>query len=114
MSNNMNNPQNNGFGGQMPPYNPQNNGFGGQMTPYNTLAIVSLVAIFLFWPAALVCGIIARRQIAQTGERGYGMALAGIIVGGIVGVISILIAIAIAIPTFNSLSHSTAAIYFLR
>jgi hypothetical protein len=51
--------------------------------PTNSLAIVSLVLIFVFAPAALVTGIIARRQIRQTHEDGDGMALAGIIVGGI-------------------------------
>lgn len=51
--------------------------------PTNSLAIVSLVLIFVFAPAALVTGIIARRQIRQTQEAGDGFALAGIIVGGI-------------------------------
>jgi hypothetical protein len=51
--------------------------------PTNSLAIVSLVLIFVFAPAALVTGILARRQIHQTQEAGDGFALAGIIVGGI-------------------------------
>lgn len=52
--------------------------------PTNSLAIVSLVLAFVFAPAALVTGIIARRQIRRTHEDGDGLALAGIIVGGIV------------------------------
>jgi hypothetical protein len=46
----------------------------------NTLAIVSLVAAFIFWPAGIICGVIARQQIRTTGEAGEGMALAGIII----------------------------------
>jgi hypothetical protein len=38
---------------------------------------------FVFSPVGLVLGIVARRQIRQTGEQGDGLALAGIIVGGI-------------------------------
>jgi hypothetical protein len=49
----------------------------------NTMAILSLVLAFVFAPAGLVLGIIARKQIRQTGEDGDGLALAGIIVGGI-------------------------------
>ena len=54
-----------------------------QQRPTNVLAIVALVSIFVFTPAALVLGIIARNQIKRTGEQGDGMALAAIIVGGI-------------------------------
>jgi preprotein translocase subunit SecG len=52
--------------------------------PTNTMAILALVMAFTFAPAGLVLGIIARRQIRRTGEDGDGLALAGIIVGGIV------------------------------
>jgi hypothetical protein len=51
--------------------------------PTNSLAILSLVLAFVFAPAGLITGIIARRQIKQTHEDGDGLALAGIIVGGI-------------------------------
>lgn len=51
--------------------------------PTNSLAILSLVLAFVFAPAGLVTGIIARRQIRRTQEDGAGLALAGIIVGGI-------------------------------
>ena len=43
----------------------------------------ALVFIFVFAPASLVLGLVARRQIRETGEQGDGMALAGVIVGGI-------------------------------
>ncbi|WP_051515558.1 DUF4190 domain-containing protein [Candidatus Blastococcus massiliensis] len=51
--------------------------------PTNSLAIASLVLAFVFAPAGLITGIIARRQIKRTNEDGDGLALAGIIVGGI-------------------------------
>ena len=47
------------------------------------MAILALVFAFVFAPAGIVLGIVARKQIRQTGEEGDGLALAGIIVGGI-------------------------------
>jgi hypothetical protein len=47
------------------------------------MAILALVLAFVFAPAGLVLGIVARRQIRETGEEGDGLALAGIIIGGI-------------------------------
>jgi hypothetical protein len=55
----------------------------GYPRPTNTMAILALVFIFVFAPASLVLGLVARRQIRETGEQGDGMALAGVIVGGI-------------------------------
>ncbi|MDP3713956.1 MAG: DUF4190 domain-containing protein [Mycobacteriales bacterium] len=51
---------------------------------------MSLVLIFTITPVALVTGIIARRQIRETGEAGDGMALAGIICGAVSIVLGIL------------------------
>src|SRR3954466_1586377 len=51
--------------------------------PTNTLAILALVLSFVFAPAGLVLGLMARKQIRRTGEEGEGLALAGIIVGSI-------------------------------
>ena len=59
--------------------------------PTNTMAILSLVLAFVFAPAGLILGIIARKQIRQTGEDGDGLALAGMIVGGIFTVFFVLI-----------------------
>jgi hypothetical protein len=47
------------------------------------MAILALVMAFVFAPAGLILGIVARKQIRQTGEDGDGLALAGMIVGGI-------------------------------
>ena len=80
-----------GYGGQpgygaQPGYGPP--GYGpppgyGWPPPTNTLAILALVMAFVFSPVGLVLGVVARRQIRETGEQGDGLALAGIIVGGI-------------------------------
>lgn len=47
----------------------------------NAMAIVSLVLAFVFPPVAIVLGVIARRQVAERGEDGDGLALAGLIIG---------------------------------
>lgn len=49
----------------------------------NTMAILALIFAFLFSPLGLIFGFIARKQIRQTGEEGDGLALAGLIIGGI-------------------------------
>jgi preprotein translocase subunit SecG len=47
----------------------------------NTMAILALVFAFVFAPAAIVMGIVARKQIKRTGEDGMGLAIAGLVVG---------------------------------
>jgi uncharacterized protein DUF4190 len=66
---------------------------GAYRRPTNTLAILALVMAFVFAPAGLVLGIAARRQIRQTGEEGDGLALAGIIVGGIACALVVLVVV---------------------
>lgn len=63
----------------------------------NLLAILSLVGAFVFSLAGLVLGIIALKQIKQTGEKGRGLALAGIIISSlsiVISIISIIVIIA--------------------
>lgn len=84
-----------GWGQQQPGWGPP-----GGTRPTNTLAIVSLVLIFTITPAALVTGIIARKQIRETGEAGDGMALAGIICGA-VSIVLVVLAIAAFIALFS-------------
>ena len=47
----------------------------------NVLAIISLIAAFVFPLAAVITGYIAQSQIRRTGEEGRGMARAGVIIG---------------------------------
>jgi uncharacterized protein DUF4190 len=49
----------------------------------NTMAILALIFGILVAPLGLVFGFVARSQIKKTGEDGDGLALAGIIIGGI-------------------------------
>ena len=59
-------------------------GYGpGWKRPTNGLAIASVVTLVLFPPLSLVLGLVARKQIRQTGEDGDGLALAGVIVGAV-------------------------------
>ena len=63
-------------------------GFGppgyGWQRPTNQLAVVALFTAFVFAPLGLVLGLVAGRQIRRTGERGGGLAVVAVIVGGVV------------------------------
>lgn len=48
--------------------------------PTNTMAILSLVFAFLFWPLSIVFGHMARKQIKTSGENGRGLATAGLVI----------------------------------
>jgi hypothetical protein len=81
-----------------PPINPPVADYapaGGYASPYqsypgqaargtNTMAILALVLALVFSPAGIICGHIARRQIAQTGEDGAGLATAGMVIGYVI------------------------------
>jgi len=59
--------------------------------PFNTYAILSLVfALFVFAPLGIYFGKVAKRQIAQTGERGIELANVGIICGWIFSVMLVI------------------------
>ena len=73
--------------------------------PTNTMAILSLVMAFVFAPAGLVLGIVARKQIKRTGEDGDGLALTGIIVGAIATALFVLL-IVFWIIAFIALSNN--------
>ncbi|MET9199585.1 DUF4190 domain-containing protein [Gordonia sp. NPDC003585] len=49
----------------------------------NGLAIASLILAFFIPIVGLVLGFIARSQIAKSGQQGSGLALAGILIGGV-------------------------------
>ncbi|GAA1087426.1 DUF4190 domain-containing protein [Tsukamurella spumae] len=71
-------------------------GYGQQSTGTNGLAIAALVCGIVSFPlgcayglgiitaiAALIMGIIAMKQVKETGQDGHGMALSGVILGGV-------------------------------
>ncbi|MFU8870815.1 DUF4190 domain-containing protein [Micromonospora sp. SL4-19] len=85
--------------GQQPPYAPQppygQYGPPGQ-GPHprggpNVLAILSLVFAFVFAPAGIVCGHLAKRQIRQTGEEGDQLATWGLILSYVFTAIGLIV-----------------------
>lgn len=70
-------------------------------TKTNTLAIVALVASLIGlvsgigFLAGIICGHISLGQIKKTGEQGRGLAIAGLIIGYIGIVLSIIVTIVI-------------------
>ena len=66
---------------------------GTNTEKYNVFAILSLVFAFVFFPLGVVFGFVALSQIKKTGEKGKGLAIAGIIIG----ILAIVVFIGIAI-----------------
>lgn len=80
-------PQPSQYSAPPPGYGPPPPGWGPPPSPYgyapprpptNTLAILALVFAFVFAPAGIVLGVVARKQIERTGEEGHGLATAGL------------------------------------
>jgi hypothetical protein len=92
-----------GYG--QPGYGPPGYPPYGYRAPTNTMAILSLVFAFVFAPVGLGLGIAARRQIARSGEEGSGLAMAGIIVGGIFTGIWVLVVVGYVV-LFAALAHN--------
>jgi hypothetical protein len=66
----------------------------GAQAKTNVLAIISLVAAFVFPLAGIVTGHIAMSQIRKTGEQGQGLAKAGLILSYVfvaLGIIAIIL-----------------------
>ncbi|MQA77032.1 MAG: DUF4190 domain-containing protein [Streptosporangiales bacterium] len=72
--------------------------------PTNMMAILALVFCFVFAPVGLILGIIARRQIEETGEEGHGLALAGTIIGAIFTGFGVLYVVVVVIAVVASAS----------
>jgi len=70
-----------------------------ELSSAKTLGIVSLVCAFLCWPAAIICGHISLSKYKKLGgiTEGKGLAKAGLIIGYIGLVITILYIIGIAV-----------------
>jgi hypothetical protein len=82
----------------------------GPQAPLNTLAWVSVVVAFIVSPLAIVLGILARKQIARTGERGRGLATLGTVLGAVftvVGIATTVLVLALA-TTFTASIQATA------
>jgi amino acid transporter len=73
--------------------------------PTNGLAIAALVVAFVFAPAGLVMGIVAKHQIAQSGEEGDGLATAAIAVSATLIVLYVIGIIAFVAFAASVVSH---------
>ena len=107
--------------GPLPNYGPHaNNHYGGYpaapgyhggvtQAPNNGLAIAALACGIAAWfivpvlgsIAAVILGIVALGRIRRTGERGHGMAVAGIVLGAVSLVVSVIAIIAIIAAITN-------------
>ena len=85
-----------------PPYSPQTR------SSTNVLAIIALVGSFFIGLVGVICGAISLAQIKRTGEKGRGLAIAGIAVGGAQFIASI--AATIVIVTAAAALSTTAAL----
>ena len=57
--------------------------------PTNTMAIASLVCAFVFAPLGIVFGHLSLSQIRRTGEDGRSLAIAGLVIGYVVTIATI-------------------------
>ncbi|MEV8439801.1 DUF4190 domain-containing protein [Actinosynnema sp. NPDC051121] len=76
---------------QPPPY--QHPGYYPPPRQTNGMAVAALITAFLFSPAGIVLGVVARKQIRRTGEEGWGMATAGLVIGVVLTVLWLLAAV---------------------
>ncbi|TFD66859.1 DUF4190 domain-containing protein [Cryobacterium ruanii] len=79
--------------GQPPAYGQNPYGQQNAQDKYNVLAIISLVSVFFISLVAVITGHMAMSQIKKTGEKGYGLALWGLILGYLGIVVYIIIGI---------------------
>lgn len=85
-----------------PEPSPQSPYPGHETRGTNTMAILSLVFAFVFFPLGIVFGFIARSQIKRTHEAGSGLALAGIIVGFVATALVIAYVVLLALVIGNA------------
>jgi peptidyl-prolyl cis-trans isomerase B (cyclophilin B) len=75
-----------------------------QPQPTNTMAIVSLVCAFLFAPLAIVFGHISLSQIKKSGEEGRGLAIAGLVIGYMITLLTVVVVI-LSVLFFVQVAH---------
>jgi hypothetical protein len=78
----------------------------GTAAGYNVLAIVGFILAFVFNIAGLVVSLIALSKIKKTGERGRGLAIAGVIIS-IASIIFGIIYIAVILPAIMNSMPTT-------
>jgi peptidyl-prolyl cis-trans isomerase B (cyclophilin B) len=75
-----------------------------QPQPTNTLAIVSLVCAFLFAPMGIIFGHMSMSQIKKTGEEGRGLAIAGLVIGYMITILTIVVVV-LSVLFFVQVAH---------
>jgi peptidyl-prolyl cis-trans isomerase B (cyclophilin B) len=80
------------YGAYPPPYDPY--GYP-RPRPTNGFAIASLICAFLFAPLGIIFGHISLSQIKRTGEEGYGLAVAGLVISYLITVGTIVVLLAV-------------------
>jgi hypothetical protein len=103
-----------GYQNPTPPYGAsQGGGYSPGTEPrYNVLAIVSFISAFFLSLVAVITGHMALGQIKRTGEKGRGLALAGLIigyvgiVGGIISIIALVVMAVLGIGLFAAVASS--------
>lgn len=83
------------YGGPPPPYGYPAQYSYGYPPPRqtNTLAIAALVCAFVFAPLGIVFGHLSLSQIKKSGEEGRGLAIAGLVIGYLVTILTVLIVV---------------------
>lgn len=81
-----------------------------QTSPTNGLAIASMVLgiVWVWWIGsilALIFGIVARKQIKERGQRGDGMAIAGIVLGCVGAATLALVIVLVAVGNHAVVYH---------
>lgn len=83
-----------------PPGMPAPTGYGEPAAPprrTNTMAVLALVFAFVFSPLGIVFGILGRSQIRRSGERGRGLATAGLVLGIVFTALGVLAAVLVGV-----------------
>ncbi|MDJ0337711.1 DUF4190 domain-containing protein [Cryobacterium sp. PH31-O1] len=96
--------------GQPPAYGQNPYGQQNPQDKYNVLAIISLVSAFFISLVAVITGHMAMSQIKKTGEKGYGLALWGLILGYL-GIVISIIGVFILIAIIVSGAATTGSTY---
>ncbi|MBT1173557.1 DUF4190 domain-containing protein [Bifidobacterium sp. MA2] len=86
------------------PYGYYGYGYPAQRT-WNAMAIAGFVCSFFVAIVGLVLSIIGLNQIKRTGEKGRGLAIAGIIISAVQMVITVLFIVFIVVFGINAVDH---------
>jgi peptidyl-prolyl cis-trans isomerase B (cyclophilin B) len=79
-----------------PPYDPY--GYP-RPRPTNGMAVASLFCAFLFAPLGIIFGHVSLSQIKRTGEDGHGLAVAGLIIGYLITIGTVVVLVAAVLFT---------------